>query len=75
MFSVKEQIEKLSDYSATDGLPEWEDNFIDSIFSFMQKVSWDTLRLSEKQVEKIDSIFNRRITQGIDDRSGSLFKR
>lgn len=63
MLSVRDKIHKLHDFAATDGLPEWEDNFINSICSQMEYQSWDTTRLSGKQVEKIEELYERRIVR------------
>jgi len=63
--SIKQKLEALKDFGMTDGLGEWEQTFVDSNAAFMEQVSWDTRRLTSKQVEKIDELYERRIVRGL----------
>lgn len=64
ILSVKEKLEKLRDYAMTDGLPEWEENFVGSVCGQLENANWNTTTLSTKQVEKIEELFERRIIRG-----------
>jgi hypothetical protein len=65
---IKNQLESLNNYDATDGLPEWESNFIASVMGQMESQNWDTLKLSSKQIDKIEELYNRRIEKSDDRR-------
>lgn len=64
VLSVKEKLEKLRDYAMTDGLPDWEENFVGSVCGQLENASWNTTTLSGKQVEKIEELYERRIIRG-----------
>lgn len=68
MKSVKEKLEALIDYSATDGLPEWEEDFVSGLEKWMKNCGWATDRMSDRQVDKIEELYERRIIRGTGQR-------
>lgn len=59
MRSVKEKIEELDDIRTKRDVGEWVDGFIEGTVKRMQNTNWNTTNLSDKQIDKIDELWEK----------------
>jgi hypothetical protein len=60
MKSVKEKIEDLDEIRKKIDVGEWEDDFITGMVKRISNTNGDTRNLTEKQVDKIDQLWEKR---------------
>lgn len=65
---LRNKLESLSNYDATEGLPEWESNFVGSVLGQLEARGYDVRSLSSKQLDKIEELYERRIAKNPNDR-------
>lgn len=58
---ARDMLQSLSNFDATDGLPEWESKFVESVIDYAQDNTYE--RLTSKQLDKIEELYERRITK------------
>lgn len=56
---ARDMLQSLANLDATDGLPEWESNFVENVMDYADTHTYD--RLTSKQLDKIEELYNRRI--------------
>lgn len=59
MQSVKQMLERLSGLLGTSDLTDWEQEFVGSVLDRVRARGGDTTTLTDKQVEKIDSLYRK----------------
>lgn len=60
MKSIAEQVHELDERRKVIDVGEWEDNFITGMVNRLAATKGDTTNLTEKQVAKIDQLWEKR---------------
>lgn len=58
MLSIDSMLKRIESLTDSDDLTPWENDFVSSVWE-QSKQGMDTTRLSEKQIDVIERIFNK----------------
>lgn len=59
MKSIDQMLQRLSGLLGTDDLTDWEQEFLSSVIARVHANHGDTTRLSERQVDVVERLFNK----------------